>query len=79
MAAIAARAARVVRATRSLQSCAWVGADDKSSRRTRALIQIHEEIDKEYPGLVDLTELFDFPTVAQLARHLESKIAAQAG
>ena len=43
------------------------------------LIQIHEEIDREYPGLVDLTELFDFPTVAQLARHLEGKIAAQAG
>jgi acyl-CoA synthetase (AMP-forming)/AMP-acid ligase II/acyl carrier protein len=38
------------------------------------LIQIHEEIDKEYPGLVDLTELFDFPTVAQLARHLEAKL-----
>ncbi len=43
------------------------------------LIQIHEEIDKEYPGLVDLTELFDFPTVAQLARHLEGKLASQSG
>jgi acyl-CoA synthetase (AMP-forming)/AMP-acid ligase II/acyl carrier protein len=47
------------------------------------LIQIHEEIDREYPGIVDLTELFDYPTVAQLARHLESKLApgsaAQAG
>jgi len=43
------------------------------------LIQIHEEIDREYPGLVDLTELFDFPTVAQLARHLKGKIAVQAG
>jgi acyl-CoA synthetase (AMP-forming)/AMP-acid ligase II/acyl carrier protein len=39
------------------------------------LIQIHEEIDKLYPGLVDLTELFDFPTVAQLAKHLEGKLA----
>jgi acyl-CoA synthetase (AMP-forming)/AMP-acid ligase II/acyl carrier protein len=38
------------------------------------LIQIHEEIDKEYPGLVDLTELFDFPTVAELAKHLQSKL-----
>jgi acyl-CoA synthetase (AMP-forming)/AMP-acid ligase II/acyl carrier protein len=38
------------------------------------LIQIHEEIDKEYPGLVDLTELFDFPTVAELAKHLEGKL-----
>jgi acyl-CoA synthetase (AMP-forming)/AMP-acid ligase II/acyl carrier protein len=43
------------------------------------LIQIHEEIDKEFPGLVDLTELFDFPTVAQLAKHLAGKIASTAG
>jgi acyl-CoA synthetase (AMP-forming)/AMP-acid ligase II/acyl carrier protein len=43
------------------------------------LIQIHEQIDQEYPGLVDLTELFDYPTVAQLARHLQGKLAAQRG
>jgi len=40
------------------------------------LIQIHEKIDELYPGLVDLTELFDFPTVSQLAKHLEQKLAA---
>ena len=39
------------------------------------LIQIHEELDKEYPGVVDLTELFDYPTVATLAKHVESKLA----
>ncbi len=39
------------------------------------LIQIHEEIDKEYPGIVDLTELFDFPTVASLAAHVQRKLA----
>jgi acyl-CoA synthetase (AMP-forming)/AMP-acid ligase II len=43
------------------------------------LIQIHEEIDREYPGLVDLTELFDYPTVAQLAKHLDGKLAARRG
>jgi acyl-CoA synthetase (AMP-forming)/AMP-acid ligase II/acyl carrier protein len=42
------------------------------------LIEIHENIDREYPGLVDLTELFDFPTIAELAQHLESKLAARA-
>ena len=42
-----------------------------------SLIQIHEKIDELYPGQVDLTELFDFPTVAQLARHLEQKLAKQ--
>src|SRR5262249_45432946 len=40
------------------------------------LIEIHEQIDRQYPGLVDLTELFDYPTIAQLARHLEDKLAA---
>jgi acyl-CoA synthetase (AMP-forming)/AMP-acid ligase II/acyl carrier protein len=38
------------------------------------LIQIHEKIDELYPGIVDLTELFDFPTIAELAKHLESKL-----
>jgi acyl-CoA synthetase (AMP-forming)/AMP-acid ligase II/acyl carrier protein len=40
------------------------------------LIEIHERIDHEYPGLVDLTELFDFPTIGELARHLQSKLGA---
>ena len=40
------------------------------------LIEIHEQIDREYPGAVDLTELFDFPTIAELARHLETKLTA---
>ncbi|MDB6103056.1 MAG: AMP-dependent synthetase and ligase [Gammaproteobacteria bacterium] len=40
------------------------------------LIEIHEQIDRQYPGLVDLTELFDFPTIAELARHVEDKLAA---
>ena len=38
------------------------------------LIEIHEQIDRLYPGKVDLTELFDFPTLAELAKHLESKL-----
>ena len=41
------------------------------------LIEIHERIDHEYPGLVDLTELFDFPTIGELARHLQSKLDVQ--
>ena len=40
------------------------------------LIQIHEKIDELYPGVVDLTELFDFPTISQLSKHLESKLVA---
>ncbi len=40
------------------------------------LIEIHENLDRDYPGLVDLTELFDYPTIAELAQHLEQKLAA---
>jgi acyl-CoA synthetase (AMP-forming)/AMP-acid ligase II len=38
------------------------------------LIEIHENIDREFPGLIDLTELFDHPTIAELAKHLEGKL-----
>jgi len=38
------------------------------------LIEIHEQVDREYPNIVDLTELFDYPTVAQLAAHLSAKL-----
>ena len=42
------------------------------------LIEIHESIDRDFPGLIDLTELFDFPTIAQLAKHLQTKLKAPA-
>src|ERR1700688_2587036 len=40
------------------------------------LIEIHENIDRDFPGLIDLTELFDHPTIADLATHLETKLKA---
>ena len=40
------------------------------------LIEIHENIDRDFPGLIDLTELFDHPTIAELAKHLEEKLKA---
>ena len=40
------------------------------------LIEIHENIDREFPGLIDLTELFDHPTIAELAKHLGGKLGA---
>jgi acyl-CoA synthetase (AMP-forming)/AMP-acid ligase II/acyl carrier protein len=43
------------------------------------LIEIHEQIDREFPGQLDLTELFDFPTIAELATHLEGKLHARSG
>jgi len=38
------------------------------------LIEIHENIDRDFPGLIDLTELFDHPTIAELAKHLQGKM-----
>jgi len=39
------------------------------------LIAIHESIDRDYPGMVDLTELFDYPTIRELAAFLAGKLA----
>jgi acyl-CoA synthetase (AMP-forming)/AMP-acid ligase II/acyl carrier protein len=41
------------------------------------LIEIHENIERDFPGLIELTELFDYPTLAQLAVHLEKKLKAK--
>ena len=46
----------------------------RSARARFKLIEIHENIDREFPGLIDLTELFDHPTIADLAKHLEGKL-----
>jgi acyl-CoA synthetase (AMP-forming)/AMP-acid ligase II/aryl carrier-like protein len=42
------------------------------------LIEIHENIDRDFPGRIDLTELFDHPTLAELAKHLEGKVKQSA-
>jgi acyl-CoA synthetase (AMP-forming)/AMP-acid ligase II/acyl carrier protein len=39
------------------------------------LVEIHEQIEREYPGRIDLMELFDFSTIAELTRRLETKLA----
>jgi acyl carrier protein len=42
------------------------------------LIEIHENINRDFSALIDLTELFDHPTIGKLARHLQSKLASSA-
>jgi acyl-CoA synthetase (AMP-forming)/AMP-acid ligase II/acyl carrier protein len=39
-----------------------------------SLVQIHEQLDGEWPGLIDVTELADYPTVEKLARYIEDKL-----
>jgi hypothetical protein len=41
------------------------------------LIEIHEHIGRDFPGLIDLTEMFDHPTIVELARHIERKLMTQ--
>jgi acyl-CoA synthetase (AMP-forming)/AMP-acid ligase II/aryl carrier-like protein len=57
-----------------------IGVDDNLfdiGASSLKLIEIHENVDRDFPGLVDLTELFDHPTIAELAKHLEGKLKAQ--
>jgi acyl-CoA synthetase (AMP-forming)/AMP-acid ligase II/acyl carrier protein len=60
-----------------------IGIDDnlfELGASSLKLIEIHEQIDHIYPNEVDLTELFDFPTIGELAQHLERKLErARAG
>jgi len=37
------------------------------------LVEIHEKIDQKFPGQLDLTDVFDHPTIAELAKFLEAK------
>jgi acyl-CoA synthetase (AMP-forming)/AMP-acid ligase II len=43
------------------------------------LIAIHERIERLWPGLVDITDIFDYPSIGALARLIEHKLAAAAG
>jgi fengycin family lipopeptide synthetase D len=42
------------------------------------LIAIHERIERLWPGLVDVTDIFDHPTIAALAGFIEDKLATGA-
>jgi acyl carrier protein len=39
------------------------------------LVQIHERIDREFPGRLEMSELFDYPTVRELAKLLAGRLA----
>jgi polyketide synthase PksN len=35
------------------------------------LVRIHEEIEARYPGRTEVTDLFDHPTISELAGYIE--------
>lgn len=40
------------------------------------LAQIYQRIETIYPGLLEVTDFFDYPTIAELAKYLEKRVAA---
>jgi acyl-CoA synthetase (AMP-forming)/AMP-acid ligase II/acyl carrier protein len=40
------------------------------------LVQIHERIEEIYPDQIELEDFFDYPTIAELATYLQSKLAS---
>jgi acyl-CoA synthetase (AMP-forming)/AMP-acid ligase II/aryl carrier-like protein len=38
------------------------------------LVEIHERLDREFPGQLELTDVFEHPTIAELAKLLEEKL-----
>lgn len=56
-----------------------VGVDDdffELGASSLKLLEIHEQLEQNWPNKLDLTELFDHPTIAKLALHLQRKLAA---
>ena len=39
------------------------------------LAQIHEQLEEHFPNTIEITDLFDYPTVAELAAYLEKRAA----
>ena len=37
------------------------------------LVAIHEQVEQRWPGAVDVTDIFDHPSIAELARLIDSR------
>ena len=37
------------------------------------LVAIHEQVEQRWPGTIDVTDIFDHPSIAELARLIESR------
>ena len=40
------------------------------------LMELHERIEKRWPGLLDVTDIFDHPSIAELAHLIEARVAS---
>jgi acyl-CoA synthetase (AMP-forming)/AMP-acid ligase II len=41
------------------------------------LLAIHQRVEQQWPGLVDVTDIFDHPSIADLSRFIERKLTAR--
>ncbi len=56
-----------------------IGANDnifELGTSSLTLAQIYERVEVIYPGQLEVTDFFDYPTIAELAKYLESRLAA---
>ena len=54
-----------------------LGVDDnffESGISSLSLAEIHQQIDEDYPGVVDIEDLFEHQTIAELAAFMEDKV-----
>ncbi len=42
-----------------------------------SLTEAHQEIDNVYPGMVDITDMFDYQSISELARYIDEKLPGQ--
>ena len=55
------------RVIRSDQNLFELGAD------SLMLVRIHEEINARFPGKVEITDLFEYPTISSLAEYIQGR------
>ncbi|HEY0799335.1 MAG TPA: phosphopantetheine-binding protein, partial [Steroidobacteraceae bacterium] len=57
-----------------------IGIDDnlfELGASSLKLIEIHENINSDFSALIELTDLFDHPTIGKLARHLRDQLLSR--
>lgn len=63
---------------RDVVTGATIGPDDNlfdAGTSSLALAQIHEQIDEQYPDVLDVADFFDHPSINELAEYLQQQLA----
>ncbi len=71
--------AHILQICRNTVTDKTIGLDDNLFEigiSSLALAEIHEQLENDYPGQVEINDLFDYPSIRQIAAFLESKTAS---